>query len=191
MKHVQIQIHGPLRSTSKIQSLDLWEARPRFQSIGPLGSTSKLQSIGPLGSMSKLKSMDLWEARPKFNLWTSGKHVQDSNPSDLWEARPKLQIHQTIGKHVLYSFSFSFFKKKKKKWLQAWTTFRPDPPTKRYVGNLPRDSVHILVQIFFGFFFFFFCLKVEQINFFFFFNLMVFLIFDWGLGEWVRNGWRG
>ena len=38
------------------------------------------------------------------------------------------------------------------------------------------------------FWFFFFCLKVEQINFF-FFNLMVFLIFDWGLGEWVRNGW--
>ena len=49
----------------------------------------------------------------------------------------------------------------------------------------------ILVQIFFGFFFFFFfCLKVEQINFF-FFNLMVFLIFDWGLGELVRNGWGG
>ena len=120
-KHIQIQIHGPLGSTSKIQSLDLWEARPRFQTIGPLGSMSKLQSIGPLGSMSK------------FNLRTSGKHIQDSNPSDLWEAhpnfnpsdlweacpnfksmdlweaRPKLQIHQTIGKHVLYSF-----KKKKR-----------------------------------------------------------------------------
>ena len=63
-KHVQIQIHGPR------------------------GSMSKLQSIRPLGSMSKFKSMDLWEAHPKFNLWTSRKHVQDSNPSDLWEARP-------------------------------------------------------------------------------------------------------
>ena len=84
-----------------------------------------------------MKSIDLWEARPKFNLWTSGKHVQDSNPSDLWEACPnfnpldlwevcpnfksmdfwearlKLQIHQTIGKHVLYLFFF--FKKKKEK----------------------------------------------------------------------------
>ena len=125
------QTIGPLGSTSKIQSLDLWEARPRFQtigplgsmpklqSIGPLGSTSKLQSIGPLGSMSKFNPSDLWEACPNFNLWTSRKHVQDSNPSDLWEARPnfnpldlwearpKIQIHQTIGKHVLYTLIYN------------------------------------------------------------------------------------
>ena len=24
--------------------------------------------------------------------------------------------------------------------------FGPNPPTKRYVGNLPRDSVHILIH---------------------------------------------
>ena len=138
------------------QSLDLWEARPRFQTIGLLGSTSKLQSIGPLGSMSKFKSTDLWEAHPKFNLWTSGKHVQTS-------------IHRTSGKHVqisnpwtsgthvqnfksirpLVSISCTYFlffqKKKKKKVLHAWTTFKLDPPTKRYVGNLPQDSIHILI----------------------------------------------
>ena len=47
---------------------------------------------------------------------------------------------------------------------------------------------HILVQIFFGFFFFF---LLESRTDKFFFNLMVFLIFDCGLGEWVRNGWGG
>ena len=44
----------------------------------------------------------------------------------------------------------------------------------------------ILVQIFFGFFF---LLESRTDNF--FFNLMVFLIFDWGLRELVGNGWRG
>ena len=85
-----IQTIGPLGSTSKFKSMELWEARSRFQSIGPLGRTSKLQSIGPLGSMSKFKSTDLWEAHPKFNLWTSGKHVQTS-------------IHRTSRKHVQIS----------------------------------------------------------------------------------------
>ena len=119
-------------------------------SIGPLGSTSKFKSIGPLGSMSKFQNHQTSRKHVQTsNHWTSRKHVQISNPSDLWEARPnfkstdlwearlKLQIHQTIGKHVLYSF-------KKKK--HAWTTFRPNPLTKRYVGNLPRDLVHILIQ---------------------------------------------
>ena len=41
---------------------------------------------------------------------------------------------------------FSIKKKKKKKTLNAWTTFGPDPLTKRYIGNLPWDSVHILIH---------------------------------------------
>ena len=92
---------------------------------------------------------------------TSRKHVQISNPSDLWEAHLKLQIHRTSGKHVQIQdhdwnpyfvvttgkhVLYSFFLLKKKKKLHAWTTFRLDPPTKRSVGNLPWDSVHILIH---------------------------------------------
>ena len=90
---------------------DLWEARPKSNFNGPLESTSKLQTIGPLGSTSKFNlwtsrkhvqdsnPSDLWEARPNFNPWTSGKHVQDSNPSDLWK-HVQTSIHRTSGKHV-------------------------------------------------------------------------------------------
>ena len=60
------------------------------------------------------------------NLWSSETHDQN------------LHIFLTSSKHVLYSF--------KEKKLHAWTTFGPDPPTKRYVGNLPRDSVRILIH---------------------------------------------
>ena len=73
-----IRVKGPHTS--------VWMIPSNFD--GSLGSTSKFNFNGPLGSTSKFKSTDLWEARPKFNLWTSGKHVQDSNPSDLWEVRP-------------------------------------------------------------------------------------------------------
>ena len=33
-----------------------------------------------------------------------------------------------------------------KKNLHAWTMFRPDRPSKRFIGNLPQDSVHILIH---------------------------------------------
>ena len=84
-----IRVKGPHTS--------VWMIPSNFD--GSLGSTSKFNFNGPLGSTSKLQSMDHWEARPKFNLWTFGKHVQDSNPSDLWEARPNFNPW-TSGKHV-------------------------------------------------------------------------------------------
>ena len=128
-KYVQNSISMDLwEARPKFQSLDLWEARLNFKSIGPLRSTSKIQILGPLGSTFKIQDHD-WN--PHFVL--------------------------TTGKHVLYSF-FSIKKKKQKqkqnktkqkktkKGLHAWTTFRPDPPTKRYVGNLLWDSVHILLH---------------------------------------------
>ena len=98
----------------------LWEACPN-SIFGPLGSTSKI----PIHQ-------------------TSGKHVQTS-------------IHRTSGKYVQnfksirplvsmsYTYLLFFIFSKKKKVLHAWTTFKLDPPTKRYVGNLLRDSVHILI----------------------------------------------
>ena len=157
-KHVQNQTIGPLGSTSKIQihrtsekhvqnpipiPSDLQEARPNFKSIRPPGSTSKLQTIKPLGSTSKIQ----------FHR-TSRKYVQTSNPSELWKACPKFKItiEILILSWLLVSKScthFFFPKKKKiknKKGLHVWTTFGPDPLIKRYVGNLPGDSVHILIH---------------------------------------------
>ena len=127
-KHVQIQIYGPLGSTSKIQSLDLWEACPRFQSIGPLGSTSKLQSIKPLGSTSKIPNHRTSRKHIQTSIHrTSGKHVQNSIFGPLGSTS-KIPIHRTSGKHVqnfksirplvsmscTYFFIFYFLKKKKK-----------------------------------------------------------------------------
>ena len=74
---------------------------------------------------------------------------QDPEPLVLWKHEPKPQnprpletwarIRRPPCKHILYLF-------KKKKNLHAWTTFGPDPPTKRYVGNHSQDSVHILIH---------------------------------------------
>ena len=88
-KHVQNSIFGPLGSTSKIPfhrtsgkhvqnsiSMDLWEARPNFKSIGTLGSTFKFKSIRPLGSMSKLQTIKPLGSTSKIQIhWTSRKHV--------------------------------------------------------------------------------------------------------------------
>ena len=72
-KHVQIQARpnsnsiGPLGSMSKIKPSDLCEACPNFKSIGPLGNTSKLQTIGPLGSTSKFNFNGPLGSTSKFN----------------------------------------------------------------------------------------------------------------------------
>ena len=43
-KHVQTSIHRTSRKhVQNSNTIDLWEARPNFKSIGPLGSTSKFQ----------------------------------------------------------------------------------------------------------------------------------------------------
>ena len=137
-----------MNNTLKIP-LELWDTRPNSNSIETLGSMSKFQchrtsrkhvqnqTIGPLGSMSKLQSIGPLGSTSKFQIHqTSRKHAQTSNPSDLWEARlnfkpsdlweahpnfksigplgstfklqtigplgstSKLQIHRTFGKHV-------------------------------------------------------------------------------------------
>ena len=93
------------------------------KSIGPLGSTSKIQILGPLGSISKISNpSNLWETRPNFksirplgstskipilrplgsmfkisNQWTSGKHVQNFKSMDLWEAHPKFNSIEPLG----------------------------------------------------------------------------------------------
>ena len=52
--------------------------------------------------------------------------------------------------------------------------------------------IYIYISDFSSNFFWFFFFLLERItDNFFFFNLMVFLIFDWGLRELVGNGWRG
>ena len=88
---------------------------------------------------------------------------QDLEPLVLWKHEPgsrtfgplktwaKAQKSLVLWKHepgsvvLQVSISCTHSKKTKKK-LHAWTTFGPDPPTKRYVGNLPQDSVHILIH---------------------------------------------
>ena len=74
--HPKFNFNGPLGSTAKSNSIGPLGSTSKHQSIGPLGSTSKIQILGPLGSTSKIP-----------NHRTSGKHVQTS-------------IHRTSGKHV-------------------------------------------------------------------------------------------
>ena len=66
------------------------------------------------------------------------------DPLKTWAKAQKsmvLKKHEPRSVVLEVSISCTHSKKKKKK-LRAWTTFGLDPPTKRYVGNLPRDSVH-------------------------------------------------
>ena len=90
----------PLGNTSKFNPSDLWEARPKFNFNGPLGSTSKFKSIGPLGSTSKIQSIGPLGSTPKtsfpLDLWEA---CPNFNPSDLWEACPNFNPW-TSGKHV-------------------------------------------------------------------------------------------
>ena len=72
------------------------------------------------------------------NLWSSENMSQSPKILGLWKHEPG-----SVVLHVSISCTYS---KKKKKNLRAWTTFGPDPPTKRYIGNLPRDLVHILIH---------------------------------------------
>ena len=77
------------------KSLDLWEARPKFNFNGPLRSTSKFQIHRTSGKYVQ-----------NSNPWTSGKHIQNSIPSDLQEARPKFKSNPwTFEKHVQNSIS--------------------------------------------------------------------------------------
>ena len=105
-----------------------------LKSIGPLGSMSKIQILGPLGSTSKFKSMDLWGACPKFKITI--KILILSWPQVSMSCTHFFPKKQTIKKK----------KKRKRKRLHLWTTFGLDPLIKRYVGNLPRDSIHILIH---------------------------------------------
>ena len=90
-KHVQIQILGPLGSTSKFKSMDLWETRPKFNlwTSGKHVQTSIHQTSRKHVQIS--------------NPWTSGKHVQNFK-----SIRPLVSMSCTY-------FYFLFFSKKKKR----------------------------------------------------------------------------
>ena len=105
----RIRVKGPHTSVWIIPSKpsNLWEARLRFQSIGPLGSVSKLQihrtsgkskfqSIGPLRSTSKLQTIE--PLRSTTNFKSIGPL---GSTSKLQTIRPlgstsKFQIHRTF-----------------------------------------------------------------------------------------------
>ena len=136
-----------------------------FQTTGPLGSTSKIQFQWTFGKHVQIQIHQTSEKHVQTsNHWTSEKHVQISNHQTSGKHvqnfksigslgnMSKIQDYDwnphffvTTSMHILYSFFF-FPKKKKKKKLHAWTTFRPNPSTKRYVGNLPQDSINILIH---------------------------------------------
>ena len=105
----------------------------------------------------------LWKHEPKPQKpFVSENMSQDLEPLVLWKHEPrsrtfgpleawvKAQKSLVLWKHelgsVVLQVSISCTHSKKKKKLHSWTTFGPNPPTKRYVGNLHRDSVHILIH---------------------------------------------
>ena len=98
------------------------------------------------------KILGLWKHEPGSRTLVLWKHEpKPKKPLVLWKHEPRSKNPRSLktwarircppSKHILYSL-----KKKKKKNLHAWTTFGPNPPTKRYVGNLPQDSVRILIH---------------------------------------------
>ena len=121
--------------------LGLWKHEPGSGTFGPLKTWAKAQkTLGPLKTWAKPQNprpLKTWDRIQ--NLWSSENMSQ--SPKILGLLKTWAWIRRPPGKHILYSL-----KKKKKKNLHSWTTFGPDPPTKRYVGNLPRDSVHILIH---------------------------------------------
>ena len=115
-----------LKTWARIQNL--WSSESMSQSpktLGPLKTLAKPQNPRPLKTWARIQNL------------CSSENISQS-PKILGLLKTWARIRRPPSKHILYSF--------KKKNLQAWTTFGPDPPTKRYVGNLPRDSVHIFIH---------------------------------------------
>ena len=137
------------------EPLVLWKHEPKPQNPRPLKTWAKIQNLWSSKNMSQ-SPKDPWSSEnmsqdPKIlGLW---KHEPGSKTFDPLKTWAKAQKSLVFWKHepgsVVLQVSISCShqkKKKKKKNLRAWTTSGPGPPTKRYIGNLPRDSVHILIH---------------------------------------------
>ena len=83
----------------------------------------------------------------KLGLWKHEPGSRTFDPLKTWaKAQKSLVLWKQAPGSIVLQVSISCTHSIKKKKLHAWTTFGLDPPTKRYVGNLPRDSVHILIH---------------------------------------------
>ena len=132
----------PLKTWVKIQNL--WSSENMNQCP---------KTLGPLKIWAKIQ-----------NLWSSENMSQDQEPLVLWKLEPKPKKSLVFWKHEPRSRTLGplkcmtrifisswpqvsmFCTHSKKKKFHAWTMFGLDPPTKRYVGNLLQDSVHILIH---------------------------------------------
>ena len=124
------------------EPLVLWKHEPKPQNPRSLKTWARIQNLWSFENMSQILknpwSSENMSQDPKIlGFWKHDPGSRTFNPLKTWA-----RIRRSLGKYILYSFK----KKKEKKNLHIWTTFGPDPPTKRYVGNLPRDLVHILIH---------------------------------------------
>ena len=124
-----------------IKPLVLWKHEPRSKNPRSLKTWARIHNLWSSENMSQSpKILGLWKHEPGSKTFDPLKTWAKAQKSlVLWKHEPRSVVLQV-------SISCTHSKKKKKKKLHAWTTFGPDPPTKRYVGNLPRDSVHILIH---------------------------------------------
>ena len=137
-----------------LEPLILWkhESKPKnpwsFENMSQRSKNPR--SLKTWARIQNLWSFENMSQSPKIlGFW---KHEPGSKTFDPLKTWVKAQKSLVFWKHepgsvvLQVSISCTHSKKKKKKNLRAWTTFGPDPPTKRYIGNLPRDSVHILIH---------------------------------------------
>ena len=109
------QIHRTSRKhVQNSNPLDFWEARLKFKSIRPLGSTSKfkstdLQKARPNSNLSDLqgahpnfKLLNLQEARPNFKSIGPLESTSKFKSIRPLGSTSKLQIHRTSRKHVQF-----------------------------------------------------------------------------------------
>ena len=134
------------------EPLVLWKHELKPQNSRPLKTWARIQNLWSSENMSQNQK----------DPWSSENMSQDLTILGLWKHEPgsrifgplktwaKAQKSLVLWKHepgsVVLQVSISCTHSKKKKNLHAWTMFGPNLPTKRYVGNFPRDSVHILIH---------------------------------------------
>ena len=129
--------------------LGLWKHKPGSRALGPLKTWARIQNLWSSENMSQdPKILGLWKHEPRSRTFGPLKTwVKTQKPLVLWKYEPRsknprplktwARIRRPPGKHISYSF-----KKKINCMNYVWTW----SPTKRYVGNLPRDSVQILIH---------------------------------------------